>query len=118
MDEERFIEVSKSENLIPLHRTIFSDHLTPVLANRCLVKEEDREAPNIYRKQRLYLPRFHGIPLGSIQRGGSSTIHGNCSLGTQCDYIGPPCWKIDSEDGRRSDDNSSKYYQQMEARTY
>ncbi|KAG5598518.1 hypothetical protein H5410_029888 [Solanum commersonii] len=46
MDEERFIEVSKSGNLIPLHRTIFSDHLTPVLANRCLVKEEDREAPS------------------------------------------------------------------------
>ncbi|XP_015162644.1 anthranilate synthase alpha subunit 1, chloroplastic-like [Solanum tuberosum] len=46
MDEKRFIEVSKSGNLIPLHRTIFSDHLTPVLANRCLVKEEDREAPS------------------------------------------------------------------------
>ncbi|KAH0747963.1 hypothetical protein KY290_027195 [Solanum tuberosum] len=37
MDEKRFIEVSKSGNLIPLHRTIFSDHLTPVLANRCLI---------------------------------------------------------------------------------
>ncbi|KAG5598521.1 hypothetical protein H5410_029891 [Solanum commersonii] len=46
MDEERFIEVSKSGNLIPLHKTIFSDHLTPVLAYRCLVKEEDREAPS------------------------------------------------------------------------
>ncbi|KAH0751217.1 hypothetical protein KY290_030449 [Solanum tuberosum] len=59
MDEKRFIEVSKSGNLIPLHRTILSDHLTPALANRCLVKEDDREAPNIYRKHRLYLPRFH-----------------------------------------------------------
>ncbi|KAK6786027.1 hypothetical protein RDI58_014552 [Solanum bulbocastanum] len=46
MDEKRFIEVSKSGNLIPLHKTIFSDHLTPVLAYRCLVKEEDREAPS------------------------------------------------------------------------
>ncbi|KAK6802914.1 hypothetical protein RDI58_000698 [Solanum bulbocastanum] len=34
MDEKRFVEVSKSGNLIPLHRTIFSDYLTPVLAYR------------------------------------------------------------------------------------
>ncbi|XP_060178742.1 anthranilate synthase alpha subunit 1, chloroplastic-like isoform X2 [Lycium barbarum] len=46
MDEDRFIEASKSGNLIPLHRTIFSEHLTPVLAYRCLVKEDDREAPS------------------------------------------------------------------------
>ncbi|XP_015077938.1 anthranilate synthase alpha subunit 1, chloroplastic-like [Solanum pennellii] len=46
MDEKRFIEVSKTGNLIPLHTTIFSDHLTPVLAYRCLVKEEDHEAPS------------------------------------------------------------------------
>nr|CAB3492625.1 unnamed protein product [Digitaria exilis] len=33
-------------NLLPLKRCIFSDHLTPVLAYRCLVKEDDREAPS------------------------------------------------------------------------
>ncbi|TVU44312.1 hypothetical protein EJB05_03748, partial [Eragrostis curvula] len=33
-------------NLLPLKRSIFSDHLTPVLAYRCLVKEDDREAPS------------------------------------------------------------------------
>ncbi|XP_031271169.1 anthranilate synthase alpha subunit 2, chloroplastic isoform X1 [Pistacia vera] len=33
-------------NLIPLYRCIFSDHLTPVLAYRCLVKEDDRDAPS------------------------------------------------------------------------
>lgn len=43
---ERFVEASKKCNVIPLYRTIFSDHLTPVLAYRCLVKEDDRDAPS------------------------------------------------------------------------
>uniref|UniRef100_A0A224X491 anthranilate synthase n=1 Tax=Hypericum androsaemum TaxID=140968 RepID=A0A224X491_HYPAN len=42
----RFEEAAKKGNLIPLHRCIFSDHLTPVLAYRCLVKEDDRDAPS------------------------------------------------------------------------
>ncbi|CAI9773992.1 unnamed protein product [Fraxinus pennsylvanica] len=46
MDEKRFIEASKNGNLIPLCKTIFSDQLTPVLAYRCLVKEDDRETPS------------------------------------------------------------------------
>jgi hypothetical protein len=33
-------------NLLPLKRIIFSYHLTLVLAYRCLVKEDDREAPS------------------------------------------------------------------------
>ncbi|KAH9626716.1 hypothetical protein KSS87_017415 [Heliosperma pusillum] len=41
-----FNEAAKKGNLIPLYRCIFSDHLTPVLAYRCLVKEDDREAPS------------------------------------------------------------------------
>ncbi|PRQ52585.1 putative anthranilate synthase [Rosa chinensis] len=43
---ERFFDSSKNGNLIPLYRSIFSDHLTPVLAYRCLVKEDDRDAPS------------------------------------------------------------------------
>lgn len=43
---EKFVEASKNGNLIPLYRCIFSDHLTPVLAYRCLVKEDDRDAPS------------------------------------------------------------------------
>jgi anthranilate synthase component 1 len=31
---------------VPLFKRIFSDHLTPVLAYRCLVKQDDREAPS------------------------------------------------------------------------
>lgn len=42
----KFFEAAKKGNLIPLYRSIFSDHLTPVLAYRCLVKEDDRDAPS------------------------------------------------------------------------
>ncbi|XP_062156016.1 anthranilate synthase alpha subunit 1, chloroplastic [Alnus glutinosa] len=42
----QFAEASKKSNLVPLYRTIFSDQLTPVLAYRCLVKEDDRDAPS------------------------------------------------------------------------
>nr|GME13525.1 anthranilate synthase alpha subunit 1, chloroplastic-like [Ipomoea batatas] len=45
-EEAKFIEASKTSNLIPLHKCIFSDHLTPVLAYRCLVDEDDRETPS------------------------------------------------------------------------
>ncbi|KAE8039243.1 hypothetical protein FH972_011671 [Carpinus fangiana] len=45
-NSEEFFEASKKGNLIPLYRCIFSDHLTPVLAYRCLVKEDDRDAPS------------------------------------------------------------------------
>ncbi|KAM7255843.1 hypothetical protein ACFE04_011584 [Oxalis oulophora] len=43
---ERFKEAAKQGNLVPLFHTIFSDHLTPVMAYRCLVKEDDRDAPS------------------------------------------------------------------------
>ncbi|KAH6769116.1 anthranilate synthase alpha subunit 1 [Perilla frutescens var. frutescens] len=46
VDEKRFLEASENGNVIPLYKCIFSDHLTPVLAYRCLVKEDDREAPS------------------------------------------------------------------------
>ncbi|KAL8154095.1 hypothetical protein V2J09_011855 [Rumex salicifolius] len=41
-----FAEAAKKGNLIPLYRCVFSDHLTPVLAFRCLVKEDERDAPS------------------------------------------------------------------------
>lgn len=43
---EKFREAAKEGNLVPLYRCIFSDHLTPVLAYRCLVREDDRDAPS------------------------------------------------------------------------
>ncbi|XP_047332473.1 anthranilate synthase alpha subunit 1, chloroplastic isoform X1 [Impatiens glandulifera] len=45
-DEAKFVEASRKGNLIPLHKCIFSDHLTPVLAYRCLVPEDDNETPS------------------------------------------------------------------------
>ncbi|XVF83942.1 hypothetical protein PTKIN_Ptkin16aG0535000 [Pterospermum kingtungense] len=45
-DEKKFVEAAGKGNLVPLYRCIFSDQLTPVLAYRCLVKEDDREAPS------------------------------------------------------------------------
>ncbi|XP_058099631.1 anthranilate synthase alpha subunit 2, chloroplastic-like [Magnolia sinica] len=45
-DAVKFAEASKNGNLVPLYQCIFSDHLTPVLAYRCLMKEEDRESPS------------------------------------------------------------------------
>ncbi|KAL5991506.1 Allatostatin [Asimina triloba] len=45
-DVVKFTEASKKGNVVPLYRCIFCDHLTPVLAYRCLVKEDDRDAPS------------------------------------------------------------------------
>ncbi|KAI8005643.1 hypothetical protein LOK49_LG07G00969 [Camellia lanceoleosa] len=46
MDETKFFEASRKGNLIPLRKCILSDDLTPVLAYRCLVKEDDQETPS------------------------------------------------------------------------
>ncbi|CAK9173576.1 unnamed protein product [Ilex paraguariensis] len=45
-EQIKFVEAARDGNLIPIHKCIFSDHLTPVLAYRCLVREDDREAPS------------------------------------------------------------------------
>ncbi|EPS68997.1 anthranilate synthase alpha 1, partial [Genlisea aurea] len=45
-DEKKFVEASRNGNVVPLYKCIFCDHLTPVLAYRCLVNEDDREAPS------------------------------------------------------------------------
>ncbi|KAK8947545.1 hypothetical protein KSP40_PGU016927 [Platanthera guangdongensis] len=43
----RFQEASRNGyNVVPLYRSIFSDHLTPVLAYRCLIREDERDAPS------------------------------------------------------------------------
>ncbi|XP_047341964.1 anthranilate synthase alpha subunit 1, chloroplastic-like [Impatiens glandulifera] len=45
-EEKKFVEASRKGNLIPLQKCIFSDHLTPVLAYRCLVPKGDHDAPS------------------------------------------------------------------------
>lgn len=42
----KFREAAEHGNLIPLYQSILSDHLTPVLAYGCLVKEDERDAPS------------------------------------------------------------------------
>ncbi len=44
--EAAFKEAAAGTNLVPLFQRILSDHLTPVLAYRCLVAEDDRAAPS------------------------------------------------------------------------
>ncbi len=43
---DSFREAARVANLVPLFQRILSDHLTPVLAYRCLVKEDERTAPS------------------------------------------------------------------------
>ncbi|EXB58194.1 Anthranilate synthase component I-1 [Morus notabilis] len=45
-DANKFSEAAKKGNLVPLYQCIFSDQLTPILVYRCLVREDDREAPS------------------------------------------------------------------------
>jgi len=45
-DESTFRKLAKRYNVIPLYRRIFSDQLTPVLAYRRLVAEDNRTAPS------------------------------------------------------------------------
>eukprot|EP00877_Chromochloris_zofingiensis_P010616 jgi/Chrzof1/5808/Cz16g16180.t1 len=42
----RFCAAAQGANIVPLYQRIFSDQLTPVLAYRCLVKENDVNAPS------------------------------------------------------------------------
>lgn len=43
---QRFADAAQQGNLVPLYERVMSDQLTPVLAYRCLVREDDREAPS------------------------------------------------------------------------
>ncbi|XP_059660851.1 anthranilate synthase alpha subunit 2, chloroplastic-like [Cornus florida] len=59
----KFREAAEHGNLIPLFRSVFSDHLTPVLAYRCLVREDDRDAPSF-----LFESVEHGLKVSSVGR--------------------------------------------------
>ncbi|KAI4306624.1 hypothetical protein L6164_029885 [Bauhinia variegata] len=59
---DKFIEASKKGNIIPLYRCIFSDHFNPVLAYRCLVKEDERDAPSFLYES--VEPGLHGSSIG------------------------------------------------------
>nr|GMC94257.1 anthranilate synthase alpha subunit 1, chloroplastic-like [Ipomoea batatas] len=61
-DEANFIQASRNGNLIPLHKCFFSDHLTPILAYRCLVDEDDHETPSFLFES--VEPGFRGSTVG------------------------------------------------------
>lgn len=91
---DKFLEASKKGNVIPLYRCIFSDHLTPVLAYRCLVKEDERDAPSFL---------FESVEPGHLSSLGRYSV-----VGAQ------PCMEIvakenvvtvmDHVEGRRSEE--------------
>ncbi|KAG4934893.1 hypothetical protein JHK85_049812 [Glycine max] len=58
----KFVEASKNGNLIPLCQSIFADQLTPVLAYRILVKEDDWEAPSFLLESAE--PSYHASSVG------------------------------------------------------
>ncbi|KAG6528884.1 hypothetical protein ZIOFF_011076 [Zingiber officinale] len=64
----KFAEAANNGNLVPLFRSIFSDHLTPVLAYRCLVKEDERDAPSFL---------FESVEQGSM---GTNVVSSNSCL--------------------------------------
>lgn len=45
-DAQSFCSLARDADVIPMYRRVFSDQLTPVLAYRRLVAEDDREAPS------------------------------------------------------------------------
>lgn len=60
----KFVEASKNGNLIPLCQSIFADQLTPVLAYRILVKEDDRESPSFLFESAE--PSYHASSVVSV----------------------------------------------------
>jgi hypothetical protein len=45
-EKVKFLDAAKEGNLVPLYKRVFSDQLTPVLAYRCLVQEDERDSPS------------------------------------------------------------------------
>jgi anthranilate synthase component I len=72
-DKRRFFEAaargSGKGNLVPMWECIVSDHLTPVLAYRCLVPEDNVDAPSFL---------FESVEQGP--QGTTNVVRASCSL--------------------------------------
>ncbi|KAI3425297.1 hypothetical protein D9Q98_009063 [Chlorella vulgaris] len=66
---ERFKAAAQQGNLVPLYERMMADQLTPVLAYRCLVKEDDREAPSF-----LFESVTNGTQQGRYSFVGASPV--------------------------------------------
>lgn len=62
-----FKRAAKQGNLVPMFERLFSDQLTPVLAYRCLVEQQDKELPSflfesVVNGDQTVKPRFSSLP--------------------------------------------------------
>ena len=64
---QRFQAAAAQGNVVPLFERIMADQLTPVLAYRCLVKEDDRQAPSFL---------FESVVNGDQQVRSGHEVHG------------------------------------------
>jgi hypothetical protein len=108
-------------NLIPLSQRILSDHLTPVLAYRCLVREDQRSAPSFLFESvvngdqqvsvqadcwiAVAIPdvetHVHGVVLGSsadVRRQAlllwqGANRRGTCCRGGTALWVRSPAWR-------------------------
>jgi len=78
--EAEFLKAAEGGNLVPICRRIFSDHLTPVLAYRCLVKEDEREAPS-FLFESVENAGGRGQPLRALQLRGGTACPGGGGAG-------------------------------------
>ncbi|KAA8517946.1 hypothetical protein F0562_015420 [Nyssa sinensis] len=95
VDETKFPSSFKEGKFNFLYACIFSNQLTPVLAYRCLVKEDDRESPSfLYESiepgfQTLTVGRYSVVgaqpAIEIVAKGNAVTIvdHGNGSVTEQ-----------------------------------
>ena len=67
---DSFRAAAQAANLVPLFQRILSDHLTPVLAYRCLVKEDERTAPSF-----LFESVINGDQQASDQSSAADELH-------------------------------------------
>lgn len=94
---QRFADAAQQGNLVPLYERVMSDQLTPVLAYRCLVREDDREAPSFLFESVVngdqQVPRLFGGPRSmptccTTCCTGSLQLHRRTALSGDCCYPG------------------------------
>ena len=71
---EDFKAAAQTGNVVPMHARIFSDHLTPVLAYRCLVRQDDRSAPSFLFEAVNNGTQQVEVAAGQHRASGSSVI--------------------------------------------
>ncbi|KAK8969978.1 hypothetical protein KSP40_PGU002856 [Platanthera guangdongensis] len=87
--------VKTGSNLIPLYRCIFCDHLTPILAYRCLVEEDQFEAPSF-----LFESVEHGFSGASVGRYSVLGAHPGMEIVSKENVVSI----VDHELGRRTEE--------------